>query len=50
MAVGDCFGVLNRGRTLRTRRRGRITAEALQDLMAGGQEMAALEESYGGTE
>jgi len=49
MAVGDRFTVLNRGLTLGTARRGEITPEALQDLMAGGQEMAALEDSLGGT-
>jgi simple sugar transport system ATP-binding protein len=49
MAVGDRFTVLNRGRTLGTAARGDITAEELQDLMAGGQEMAELEGSLGGT-
>lgn len=49
MAVGDRFTVLNRGKTLGTARRGEITAEQLQDLMAGGQELAALEGSLGGT-
>lgn len=49
MAVGDRFTVLNRGRTLGTALRGEITPEALQDLMAGGQEMAQLEGSLGGT-
>ena len=49
MAVGDRFTVLNRGKTLGTAERGEITPEALQDLMAGGQEMAALEGSLGGT-
>ncbi|TMV57877.1 sugar ABC transporter ATP-binding protein [Thioclava sp. BHET1] len=49
MAVGDRFTVLNRGQTLGTAARGEITANALQDLMAGGQEMAALEGSLGGT-
>jgi simple sugar transport system ATP-binding protein len=49
MAVGDRFTVLNRGQTLGTAERGEITPEALQDLMAGGQEMAALEGSLGGT-
>lgn len=49
MAVGERFTVLNRGKTLGTALRGEITAEALQDLMAGGQEMAALEGSLGGT-
>ena len=49
MAVGDRFTVLNRGKTLGTARRGDITGNELQDLMAGGQEMAALEGSLGGT-
>ncbi len=49
MAVGDRFTVLNRGKTLGTALRGEITAEELQDMMAGGQELAALEGSLGGT-
>ncbi len=49
MAVGDRFTVLNRGKTLGTARRGEMTAEELQDMMAGGQEMAQLEGSLGGT-
>lgn len=49
MAVGDRFTVLNRGQTLGTAQRGEITPEALQDMMAGGQEMATLEGSLGGT-
>jgi simple sugar transport system ATP-binding protein len=49
MAVGDRFTVLNRGKTLGTARRGEIKAEELQDLMAGGQELAELEGSLGGT-
>lgn len=49
MAVGDRFTVLNRGQTLGTAIRGEINAAELQDLMAGGQEMAALEGSLGGT-
>lgn len=49
MAVGDRFTVLNRGKTLGTATRGEITAEELQDMMAGGQEMAQLEGSLGGT-
>jgi simple sugar transport system ATP-binding protein len=49
MAVGDRFTVLNRGKTLGTAARGLITPEELQDLMAGGQEMAELESSLGGT-
>lgn len=49
MAVGDRFTVLNRGKTLGTATRGEIQPEELQDLMAGGQEMADLEASLGGT-
>ncbi|MCK7612831.1 ATP-binding cassette domain-containing protein [Roseibium sediminicola] len=49
MAVGDRFTVLNRGKTLGTAERGEINAEELQDLMAGGQELAELEGSLGGT-
>ncbi len=49
MAVGDQFTVLNRGQTLGTAKRGEITPEELQDLMAGGQELATLEGSLGGT-
>ena len=49
MAVGDRFTVLNRGQTLGTAHRGDITAEQLQDMMAGGQEMVELESSLGGT-
>ncbi|MEM9631175.1 MAG: ATP-binding cassette domain-containing protein [Pseudomonadota bacterium] len=49
MAVGDRFTVLNRGKTLGTAARGEIQAEELQELMAGGQELAELEGSLGGT-
>ncbi len=49
LAVGDRFTVLNRGQTLGTAERGQITPEALQDMMAGGQELAVLEGSLGGT-
>ncbi|MEM8825290.1 MAG: sugar ABC transporter ATP-binding protein, partial [Pseudomonadota bacterium] len=49
MAVGDRFTVLNRGKTLGTAKRGEVTAEELQDMMAGGQELATLEGSLGGT-
>ncbi len=49
LAVGDRFTVLNRGRTLGTAKRGEISAEELQDMMAGGQELATLEGSLGGT-
>ncbi|MCP4196968.1 MAG: sugar ABC transporter ATP-binding protein [Proteobacteria bacterium] len=49
LAVGDLFTVLNRGTTLGTAKRGEITPEELQDMMAGGQELATLEGSLGGT-
>ena len=49
MAVGDRFTVLDRGKTLGTAKRGEITAEQLQDMMAGGQALATLEGSLGGT-
>jgi simple sugar transport system ATP-binding protein len=49
MAVGDRFTVLNRGKTYGTAVKGEITPEELQDLMAGGQELATLEGSLGGT-
>ncbi|MCY4258841.1 MAG: ATP-binding cassette domain-containing protein [Rhodobacteraceae bacterium] len=49
LAVGDRFTVLNRGKTLGTAKRGEITPDELQDMMAGGQELAELEGSLGGT-
>lgn len=50
MAVGDRFTVLNRGRTLGTAQRGQITSDELQDMMAGGQEIAELVgDELGGT-
>ncbi len=49
LAVGDRFTVLNRGQTLGTAQRGQITPDELQDMMAGGQELVALEDSLGGT-
>lgn len=49
MSVGDRYTVLNRGKTLGTAIRGKITPEELQDMMAGGQEIATLEGSLGGT-
>lgn len=49
LAVGDRFTVLNRGHTLGTAKRGEITPDALQDMMADGQELAQLEGSLGGT-
>jgi 5-deoxy-glucuronate isomerase len=47
LAVGDRFTVLNRGKTLGTAQRGQITPEELQDMMAGGQELVALERLAG---
>jgi simple sugar transport system ATP-binding protein len=49
MAVGDRFTVLNRGTTYGTALKGEISPEELQEMMAGGQELAALEGSLGGT-
>ncbi|MBX2881389.1 MAG: ATP-binding cassette domain-containing protein [Granulosicoccus sp.] len=49
LAVADRFTVLNLGKTLGTARKGEITQQELQDLMAGGQELAELEGSLGGT-
>ncbi|MCT8990151.1 ATP-binding cassette domain-containing protein [Chelativorans sp. SCAU2101] len=49
MAVGDRFTVLNRGKTLGTAKRGEISTEELQDMMAGGAELAELQSSLGGT-
>jgi len=49
LAVGDCFTVINRGRTLGTAQRGEVDAATLQDLMAGGQELAQLDASLAGT-
>lgn len=49
LAVGDRFTVLNRGKTLGTAKRGEIKPEELQDMMAGGEELAELEGSLGGT-
>jgi len=49
LAVGDRFTVLNRGQTLGTAQRGEVDALALQDMMAGGQELALLEDSLEGT-
>lgn len=49
MAVGDRYTVLNRGKTPGAAKRGEINAEQLQDLMAGGQELAQLEGTLGGT-
>lgn len=50
LAVGDRFTVLNRGRTLGTARKGEIDYETLQDMMAGGAELASLEAAIAGEE
>jgi simple sugar transport system ATP-binding protein len=49
MAVGDTFTVLNRGVTMSTRRKGEISINELQSLMAGGRELDALAQELGGT-
>lgn len=49
LAVGDRFTVLNRGQTLGTADRQTVTPEGLQDMMAGGQQLATLEGSLNGT-
>jgi len=49
MAVGDRFTVLNRGKTLGTATRGNVSPEELQDMMAGGQELASLDGKMEGT-
>ena len=49
LAVGDRFTVLNRGKTLGTALKGEISPEELQNMMAGGQKLATLEGSLGGT-
>lgn len=48
MAVGDRFTVLNRGATFGTATRDDVSAERLQEMMAGGQELAILSESLQG--
>ncbi len=49
MAVGDRFTVLNRGLTLGTAVRGKISQDELQNMMAGGQKLEDLSEDAGGT-
>jgi len=46
-AIGDRFTVLNRGRTLGTFGRDEKTREELEDLMAGGRELADLAAELG---
>ncbi|NDY93512.1 ATP-binding cassette domain-containing protein [Ideonella livida] len=48
-AVGQRFTVLNRGRTLGTHAKGEISMDALQNLMAGGKELADVGTELGGT-
>jgi simple sugar transport system ATP-binding protein len=48
-AVGDAFTVLDRGRTLGTFRKGEISLDSLQNLMAGGKTLQALSAELGGT-
>ena len=48
-AVGDRFTILNRGRTLGTYTKSEIEIDELQNLMAGGKELADLTEELGGT-
>jgi simple sugar transport system ATP-binding protein len=47
--VGDRFTVLNRGRTLGTFEKSEIAIDELQNLMAGGKELAELSSELGGT-
>jgi simple sugar transport system ATP-binding protein len=49
MAIGDRFTVLNRGKTLGTALHGEVTQDELQNLMAGGEELAELAGSLHGT-
>lgn len=49
MAVGNQFTVLNRGRTLGSYRKGEVTIDELQRLMAGGRELEAVAKELGGT-
>jgi simple sugar transport system ATP-binding protein len=48
-AVGDRFTVLSRGRTLDSRKHSEVSIDELQNLMAGGKELARLSETLGGT-
>ena len=48
-SVGDRFTVLNRGQTLGDHTKSEVTMDELQNLMAGGREMQALDEALGGT-
>lgn len=48
LAIGDRFTVLNRGKTLGTALPGEVEHGELQDMMAGGEEIAELESSLRG--
>jgi simple sugar transport system ATP-binding protein len=47
LAVGDRFTVLNRGRTIGTLVRNCTSRAELEDMMAGGRELANLTEELG---
>jgi simple sugar transport system ATP-binding protein len=47
-AVGDRFTVLNRGKTVGAYRKGEVSIEELQKVMAGGRELSALAQELGG--
>ena len=49
MAVGDVFCVLNRGTTIGSYRKGEVTTNELQTLMAGGRELEAVSAELQGT-
>jgi len=49
MAVGDRFTVLNRGKTLGTAKKDEISMEELQNMMAGGLDLAARNDSILGS-
>ncbi|MCA0422024.1 MAG: ATP-binding cassette domain-containing protein [Proteobacteria bacterium] len=48
-AVGNTFTVLNRGKTLGTYAKSEIAMDELQNLMAGGKELATVSDELGGT-
>ena len=48
-AAAGRFTVIKHGKTFDTASRGKINAESLQDIKAGGRERAELEDSMGGT-
>ncbi len=44
MPIGDRFTILNRGRSYGTFNRGEVTREEIETMMAGGEELEALED------